>query len=229
MNYWHLTNPTLFEDFKQLLNKEFPHLSINIENNTVFIRGHLILYNPERTKIIKHYSVEIEIPKDYPKSIPLMRETAGILPKTPNRHFNPDNRCACLFLPDERYRCYPEGSSIIDFIKGPVTNFFFSQICFDLTNEWPWGERGHGTKGIIEFYEEELGTSDLEVIIACLRYLTKNDVKGHLPCYCGSGLRLRKCHQGRLNDLRSKISRNDAEKSLLSIKTKQAKDLTLVH
>lgn len=217
MNPWYIANPALFQKFKSILEQEHQGLSIYIENKTVYVRGSLYIYNEEMREIDR-YLIEIKIPHDYPKSIPLVREIEGRLPKIKDRHFNESNdefnKTACLFLPEERYKYYPKGSSIIDFINGPVNSFFLSQTNFDLTGQWLYGQRGHGLNGIIEFYCEELGTKNIQVIIKFIEYLSKKELKGHWDCYCGSNKKIRQCHFHKLIDFRSKIDQEVAKKSL---------------
>jgi hypothetical protein len=80
------------------------------------------------------------------------------------------------------------------------------------------GKWAHGAKGIFQFYRELLNAPDLRVITTYLDYLTAKKVKGHWPCPCGSGMKLRDCHFSRIQDLREKISRKDAERSLATLK-----------
>lgn len=78
--------------------------------------------------------------------------------------------------------------------------------------------RSHNIKGNLEFYQEELGISDLYGIIKFLEYHTCKKVKGHWPCYCGSGKELRRCHRDKVMDMRNKVKRSDGEKFLKGIK-----------
>jgi hypothetical protein len=204
---------------KNQLRKEYPFLHALIENKQFYIRGSLFIFDIYKNKKIDRYSIEIKIPQNYPESIPIVKEIGARLPKTIDRHFFPFDKSACLFLRDERYKYFPPGSSIIDFIKGPVENFFLSQTYFDSTGKWLFGERSHGSDGIIEFYSEELGTDKYQAIKIFLEYLSsKKCIKGHRDCYCGSGKKLRDCHLTKLIDFRSKISPEDAKKSLIMIK-----------
>ena len=83
---------------------------------------------------------------------------------------------------------------------------------------WPYGQWAHGAKGVFQYYRELLETSDLRVITTYLDYLASKKVKGHWDCPCKSGKKLRDCHFGQIKDLRDKISRKDAEKSLKMLK-----------
>lgn len=213
MKPWYITNPEAFRIFKHLIDSKYATLRVFVENEIVYIRGGLILEALDGREIDR-YAIEIQIPDDYPKSIPIVREAHGRLPSILDRHILPNGE-ACLFLRDERYKHYPQGSTIIDFIEGPVKNFFLWQVDYDLNKgKSSIGERGHGIKGIIEFYGEELKTSDVIIIRNFLYYLVKKEVKGHWDCYCGSGKKMRNCHFDVLIHLKSKVSCDIVKRSL---------------
>lgn len=202
---WFLRNPELLYEIKDLVLRHYPTLHVIDENNKIYLRGSLYVFDLDNKIEIDRYSIEIELPDDYPKAIPLIRETGDRIPKIIDRHFIPETGTACLFLFDERYKFYPEGSNIIDFIKIPVYNFFLSQTYFDLTGKWLFGERGHGANGILEYYSEELRTRDVHIILKFLEYLSKVSIKGHWACFCGSGKVMRNCHYNKLVEMREKI------------------------
>jgi hypothetical protein len=214
---WHEANPALYEEVRRLVRSHFPTLRVEIENGVVYIRGSLPLHEPETLREITRYRVEIALPRDHPKSVPLVCETGGRLPVTPDRHFSFDGS-ACLFVAEERWKHYPEGATILDFINGPVRQFFLGQAHFDLTGQWPFGERAHGAAGIIEYYFEELGTTDVKTVVRFLEYLAKGEAKGHWECFCGSSKRMRHCHSEKLKELRAKIPTQVAQSSLAQIK-----------
>jgi hypothetical protein len=51
-----------------------------------------------------------------------------------------------------------------------------------------------------------------------LDYLAAKKVKGHWPCPCRSGKKLRDCHSYQIKELRNNISRKDAERSFATPK-----------
>ena len=218
MRPWHVANSEAFQEFQRSVESKYATLRVVVENDVVYIRGGLILEAPDGRELDR-YSIEIQIPDDYPKNVPIVRETGGRLLKVADRHFNPADGTACPFLPDERYKYYPQGSTIIDFIEEPVKSFFLWQTHYDLNEGRSSLEgRGHGVEGIIEFYSEELKTKDISVMVKFLDYLTAKKVKKNWKCYCGSGKQLRYCHINKLNDLRAKILRHDAKKSLAQVR-----------
>lgn len=215
---WHRQNPTLFEKEKLEVEAAFPQLHFHVDNDVVFIRGSFpVVYEG---KELDHYSIEIELPRSYPESLPIVRETGGRIPCTADRHMNSQERTACVMLPDERWRLWPQGSGLLAYLSGPLRNFFLGQSVVDTGEPWPFGEWGHGAKGIVEYYSTLLKTDDIGVIAGFLEYLAKKKTKGHWPCPCGSGKRLRDCHRELVRDLRDKIPRRYAEESLDRLKRK---------
>jgi hypothetical protein len=77
---------------------------------------------------------------------------------------------------------------------------------------------GARREGIFQFYRELLKISDLRVITTYLDYLAAKKVKGYWPCPCRNGSKLRDSHFDQVKNLREKISRKDAEKSLTILK-----------
>jgi hypothetical protein len=91
---------------------------------------------------------------------------------TGDRHLFTNGNC-CLFVKEETWKYYPKGTTIADFIKDTITYYFLNQTYYELTGNWLWGERSHGFFGIIEFYQDELQTNDLKLIISFIQYLAK--------------------------------------------------------
>lgn len=215
MDLWQIKNPALYGEIKDSIASTYPSLHVLSENNLIYIRGTLIINIPETDKELDRFSIEIIFPPDYPKRIPILKETDGRFPKIADRHFNA-NGTACLFFRDGRFKYYPDGSTIIYFIEKLVKNFFVWQIDYDLNNgKSTIGGWGHNVEGIFEFYYEILNTKNPKNVLKFLEYHTSKHLKKHWPCYCGSAKQLRFCHLHNLTDLRSKILRSDA---LLSLK-----------
>lgn len=163
--------------------------------------------------MIERFFIEILIPRDYPQSIPTVKELGGRIPHDADHHVSPGG-FLCPLLPDERWRYWPLDADILAFLSGPLNDYFLGQLYFQKHSVWPFGERGHGREGIVEYYSEELGTADLDVIRRCLEYLSKEQPKGHWPCFCGSGKVMRHCHFEKMIELHSKIDPKTAKYSL---------------
>jgi hypothetical protein len=183
----------------------------------VYIRGVLPIRDLTTGEEIDRYLIEIELPNDYPKGVPVVREKGGRIPRIIDRHIYENDGTCCLFVLDEQWKHYPEGATLVEFINGPVYQYFLSQSYFELTGKWLFGERGHGIVGILEYYSEELGTNDPKFILGFLDYLSLKVVKGHWDCFCGSGKRLRHCLFSKLLEMRGKIPPLIAQSSLANV------------
>jgi hypothetical protein len=89
--------------------------------------------------------------------------------------------------------------SLVEYLEGPVRNFFLSQIIVASGKTWPFGQWDHGKKGLLQAY---------------LDYVASKNAKGHWPCPCGSMRRLRDCHAKQIAELRERIPRRIAASAL---------------
>lgn len=221
MKPWYQADPEGFEAFKKTLAVEYPTLHVYVERGRVFVRGTLFLHDGKTE--IDHYQIELEIPGSFPDALPKLREVGGRVPRIADRHIDPETGDACPLLPDQRHEFFPKAMSVLGFIKGPVENFFLLQTYYEKKKSWPNEQWGHGAKGIVAYYREVFGTSDEHVVTTGLRYLARKKLKGHWPCYCGSGEPLRRCHLELIACLRDQIPRKVASQSLDRVLQQQAR------
>ncbi|WP_127718245.1 hypothetical protein [Halobacteriovorax sp. HLS] len=187
---WWKEDSQLYASFKNEL-AAFPFLELNLENGKNIIRGLWPVFG--ESKLITKYSIKIEIPDDYPKSVPLVYELEGKIPRIPDRHINYDNTC-CLFAPPERWEQWPLGTGIDVLLSGAVKQFFFSQAYFNRTGEWPFGEWLHGDVGVVQFYFERLNISSIQKLKQLLiAYPYRTPPRGW-NCPCGSHRPYEDCH-----------------------------------
>jgi hypothetical protein len=213
---WHRDDPALYQKERAEVEAYFPDLHFVVENDLVYVRGSFPLIF--EGKVLDRYSVELQLPRNHPSGLPAVWETSGRIPHHNDRHVNPADGTACVLIPDERWRLWPAGAPLIKFLTGPLHSFFLAQSMVEEGEPWPFGQWAHGAQGIFQYYRELLKTSDLRVMSTYLDYLAAKRVKGHWPCPCGSGSRVRDCHFGQIKDLRDKISRKDAQNSLTALK-----------
>lgn len=204
---WFERNPALLEDVERALREpEYKWLHLHMEEGRVRIRGTIPVPGDR-------YRIEILFLNDYPDTLPQVRETAGRIPHISDRHVNAKDGTACVCIPDEWFLQRPD-PTFLTFLRVPVYNFFLSQKTVELTKEWPFGERRHANEGILDFYQECLGTKDLTAIRRYLEYASLDKIKGHWNCPCGSGKRIRNCHRQQIADLRKKLPPNIAINAL---------------
>lgn len=206
---WYETEPELYRKLQADIADNFPELRFVKRGDNVVVTGYYPLY--EGSKVYDRYLVDIEISKQSPQALPVVREIAQRIPRRSNRHMEEDGR-ACVVLPDAFWHNHPNGMGLLQFLNGPVRGFFACQSLIELgaPSPWPLGEWDHGAKGIIQFYGNLLGTSDPQKILEYLKLVKAKFIKGHWICPCGSGAKLRNCHQSLVEQLRSRIPRKVA-------------------
>ena len=212
MRPWQKADPGLCQQEISLLAQGYPALSVHEEGGKLIVEGSYGLRH--EGEIVDSFDLRIVVPEGYPQSIPDVFVLGDRIPRIKARHLEPDGR-ACLSVRGEKRRYWPAGSNLCDFIVKLVHPFFVGQLYYETHGRWPWPERNHGVKGIVEWYREELGTSDSEVILDFMELLAKKQpASGHVRCPCGSGRRLRDCHKVEYLALRGKIAPEDADLDL---------------
>jgi hypothetical protein len=196
---WHERNPVVLKAMKAELATHYPDLRVIVERGIVHIRGSFPVIDD--AEVLDRFLIEVTLATDYPDSVPVLKEVGGRVPWHEDRHVIPGNGEACLIVPEE-WIIQPNHDSILAFLIGPVRNFFLGQILVESGNPWPFGERSHGLPGLIEAYGEILGTSDGHTLRRYLDCLSREALKGHWECPCGSTKRLRDCHLNKVKSLR---------------------------
>jgi hypothetical protein len=215
---WFKREPELAERIRRDLEARYPDLRFVEEGEAAFVRGSFPIVH--EGYVLDRYQVEVEFPRDYPLALPHVRETGGRIPHILDRHVLSDG-AACLFVEEDWLLAIGGESSFLEFLDGPVRNFLLGQSLVEAGKPWPFGERSHGIQGLLEAYGEWFRMQDETVIARYLDYLSREEVKGHWECPCGSGIRLRKCHAEQVYDLRRRVPRWLAMRALHRLKYAQ--------
>ena len=181
--------------------------------------GSALLSGPFDVALGVGYTTKLEIPKRYPRDIPVLHCDPTEIPWELDRHVITNTGHACLCARSEYRLHWPENYSLSDFIDRLVKPFFVGQFYYDTHGCWPpTGERSHGWKGIAETYVElcaPLGDASPETILRLMRLLSrKHATQGHELCPCGSNRKLRHCHREALAKLRNCVRPEDAAADL---------------
>lgn len=198
-------------------NRTNPHmLDLFLTDSKAEIRGTFPVRD-DAGGTLDEYSVSIELPPRYPDSLPIVRETAGRIPQTLNRHVLITTGTCCVLLPDARWEEHPIGAPFSEYLAGPLRNFFIGQSIVELGGDWPFGERAHGNDARLDYYRELFGTASDTVVRRFLEAVAWPHQKGRVNCPCGSGRRLRKCCSAKVYDLRTKLPRTTARNAFAAL------------
>lgn len=165
---------------------------------------------PDYLYICDTYHIKIEWGDEkYPKSYEVggkLKTVAKKLKKgTIDMHQYPQDDGLCIAAPMVLDRTFIKGFSLKNYIEDFLIPYLFAQTHYAKTEEWLWGDLGHGIWGLLEWLGRKSKPDKADIILTYLN-LTKygkieqiktilgSRCRNHKPCPCGSGKKTRKCH-----------------------------------
>lgn len=146
------------------------------------------------------YEISIRVPDAYPSQLPIVHETGGRIPS--DFHKLKEN-ALCLGSPFRLWLLSRRNPSLLSFIERVVVPYLYGYSLHEAGEALPFGELRHGTPGLVDDLGEMLGTSDSKSAAAYLRAVTgKKRIANKRLCPCGSGIRLGRCHNRKVNSVR---------------------------
>jgi len=173
--------------------QEFSGLTLESSNNGCHLVKGILRFDGEYEdkKAGGDYGVEITIPHNYPKSVPVTRSIDGKIPES--FHTHPKDKTLCLGVPLAERMTFAKNPTLMGYIKKLVIPFLFSYSYLMDHDELPYGDLDHGAPGKLRFYKDLFDVEDFEVL-GFLKLLADDRYKGHFSCPCGSSRKLRDCH-----------------------------------
>lgn len=171
----------------------YPNLQIVKEReDSITLRGNICVNRKTSDfTLYREYKVEIMLFKDESK-LPEVYDIDGQIDfKYPHRY---EDGKLCLDTDVAIKIRYENGIDLCLWMQDFVEVFYFSYEYFKRNGEYPFGERKHGSDGIIETYGDYFHVTDKNNILNCLRYIYMRGYNGHDQCPCRSGKYIRKCH-----------------------------------
>lgn len=193
-----------FSEVQQAVAKHQPELTVSRTDSLIILEGLFVVSGPAGP--FDSYQIKAGITSGFPAEEPVVFEEGGRIPRIADRHVFPEHGNCCLGVWEE-WLLTAQDHGFDTFLTGPMHDYFVSQTYFEVDGVWPFGERSHGRLGMLEAYADLLGIAlDVKLIANYLNVLSRETIKGHVFCPCGSGRRLRQCHVADLERLRRKIS-----------------------
>lgn len=164
-----------------------------LKEDPVRLEGVVPLIDDEGT-LITSYAIKIVPHDEYPNKFPFVYELGGRLPYNIDWHIYPDGHFCIKAFPEEILIC-TNGITVISFIKDQVMPFLFGQK-FREDYGYFLKERSHGTEGNLEFFKDVFTTTSLLKVKKYLEFIVRRTKPSRVAkCFCGSGLKYRKCHR----------------------------------
>lgn len=176
-------------------------------------QGNVVVVGPysldavhENIRLAEDFKLQMTLFADYPNSLPRVKEVSRIIDRK-YEHLYSDGTF-CLGIHGELLLAQLENPSLVAFLDGPVRSFLYSYLFHERYQRYPFGDRAHGMRGILEYYGEVFEESEPTAIVRLLSAVCSAKYRGHLPCPCGSGLIARKCHGSTILELKKNGAAN---------------------
>lgn len=189
------------EDVKWIKNN-YPKLNYNHELKIII--GELNLcreYN--NYKIEDFYNLEIKLITKEGSILPQVKELNDKLKKISvnlnlelsDLHINFDETF-CLSIYERESEYFINNFTINEFFKNILEPYLYWISFYEKKGYPPWECYAHGNLGYLELYAEgKIDLKELQIKIDKNELLNYKKNKGHCNCLCGSGKKLRNCHQ----------------------------------
>jgi hypothetical protein len=155
--------------------------------------------------ITDQYEIAMSVASSFPQSVPVVREVGGRVPKDFHKMTGGE---LCLGSPTRLRLILSDTSSLLLFIERCVIPYLYGYSLVEKGGTLPFGELAHGTKGLREDLADLIGFRDEQLLDQFVKLVSlKKRYANKRPCPCGSGLRVGRCHNRKLNLLRAKLGR----------------------
>ena len=159
------------------------------------------------------YVIDVVIPLNSTK-LPYIIDTGHQIKVTyPHCYQNGE---LCLATDTQMRIQFVDNFDLVQWMRDYVETYFFSYEYYQRYKVFPFGDRAHGHRGILQTYQEIFGVANENAAYKMMKHIDKYSYRGHHPCPCGSENKIRNCHGMAMmrfyKDLRLKeILKNDLQ------------------
>lgn len=171
----------------------YDKLHIEKESNEEIILSGEILVN--RTSLSYHvykaYKIEIHIPLESDE-LPYIFDVGNAIESNYSHRYISGKLC---LETDSTIRIrFIDGFDLVSWMLEFVEPYFFSYEYYQRFGCFPFGERSHGIEGVLQSFGDVFQETDNIKVCKILKFIYSDRYRGHLPCPCGSGKKMRACH-----------------------------------
>lgn len=194
--------------------RDFPLMAVRPPraNNALGLKGVFAFTarSAHHGDLTDNYELRIDVPRFFPKALPIVTELAGKIPLGDGFHVNPDHSL-CLGSPLRLLLKLAAVPTLVGFVDSCLVPYLFA-ISYKLRNGGVllFDELAHGIPGMIADYIDLFGLASREQVVKTLKLLgMKKRLANKQQCPCGCRLRLGKCaFNRRLSPFRPLASRS---------------------
>jgi len=154
--------------------------------------------SPAHGEVTDTFNLQVRIPPRYPRDLPVVYELGGRIPRDGNYHVNPGGSL-CLGSRLRLLQNVAKSPTLTGFASTCLVPYLFA-VSRKLTHgeSFVFGELAHGSRGEIMDYMDLLSLKSPDHVLRAIEYLgMKKRRANKLPCPCGCGSRLGRCHFNR--------------------------------
>lgn len=174
--------------------KKYPQLSIKSDGlDSITLSGSIKVFRAHNGFTVnKLYTLDIVIPIGS-NVLPYVLDTGNHI-DSQYPHYYATSKQFCLETDSRIALRFIDGFSLVDWVDEFVEPYYFSYEYYQRFGEFPFGERSHGTLGVLESYQDYFSANDIAQAYNILTFVCNSPYRGHQPCPCGSKRKLRNCH-----------------------------------
>ena len=186
----------------------YPGLSLKpITNGLIRLAGTLSFSAdaPGLEQIDDAFDLDIAVPAGFPRALPIVRETGGRIPED---FHTVDDGSLCLGSPTQQQLALIDDRTLPGFVRACIVPYLYGFSYHQKHGRMPFGELDHGMEGIRRDFAALFEVSNEHEAEEMVKLAgMKKRFANKQVCPCGSGRRLGKCHNRRVNQLREELGR----------------------
>jgi len=192
------------------VSEAYQGLHLKCDHGRILVVGELeFRAQRDDIEICDSYTLELQIPDNYPYLPPVVREVGGRIPPDADHHVQPDG-ALCLGPPIGVFGAFRKQPTLLRFIEDLLIPCLFWHSYNARGPTEPIGAYSHGPKGIAEYraetdlrglYCDIFEVRQVSIVVRLLHLACQDEIEYDIPCPCKSGKPLIVCHGKVLRDL----------------------------
>ena len=196
-----MRNTSQFERDFEAIKGNFPKLRFTKAKNCWRIQGALDICDLNGS-YWGTFEITLLVPLSYPYCVPELYETSNLIPRVLDNHIDEKGAC-CVDMKHKLIFQSKMGISLLSFFTKWVYPYFANQLYRQHENKYAGQEYAHRFEGVEQFYQEDLYLNREGAFNMLQAIFASRSIGRNAACPCGSGKKLKRCHQQSYDLLKS--------------------------